>query len=70
MAEENVTATDIHKQQVKTIDTLIDVLEKQGAAQAPQIIYAKQPEQVEKKPPNYLMYIGLAIVGILLFKKL
>lgn len=68
MAEE-ATKTDIFQQQKQTIDTLVNVLERQGA-QSPQIIYAQQPEpKVEQKAPNYLLYAALAIGAILLLKK-
>ena len=72
MAEENnnevePTETDIFQQQKKTIDTLIEVLERQGGQQV-QPVYVSQAAQTTK-PPNYLLYVGLAIAGILIFVK-
>lgn len=70
MADENneteTTETDIFQQQKKTIDTLIDVLEKQGGPQV-QPVYVSPPAPTAK-PPNYILYIGLAIGAIILFK--
>lgn len=72
MAENNnneeTTKTDIYKQQESTILMLQDVLRKQAEQIPQQIVYAQQPEPV-KKPPNYLLYAGLAIVAIILLKK-
>ena len=59
------TETDIFQQQKKTIDTLIQVLEKQGGPQQP--VYVSPPAPAAK-PPNYLLYAGLAIGAIILFK--
>lgn len=67
MAE--ATETDIFQQQKKTIDTLIDVLEKQGQAE-PGVVFAPPAEPAKEKLPNYLMYIGIAIAAIFLFKKM
>lgn len=68
MAEENqATETDIFQQQKKTIDTLIDVLERQGG-QPVQPVYVSPPAPAAK-PPNYLLYAGLAIGAIFLFKR-
>ncbi len=70
MPEENnneTTETDIFQQQKKTIDTLIEVLERQGGQQA-QPVYLSAPAQ-PAKPTNYLLYAGLAIAAIILFKK-
>ncbi len=65
-ADENkATETDIFQQQKKTIDTLIEVLEKQGGEQQP--VYVSPPAPTAK-PPNYLLYIGLAIGAFILFK--
>jgi hypothetical protein len=66
---ETATETDIFQQQKKTIDTLIDVLAKQGTGQ-PQIVYT-QPAAEESKQaaPNYVLYIVLGIVGIILLFK-
>ena len=71
MAENNdTTKTDIFKQQEQTIVMLQDVLRKQAEEEAgpQQIIYAKQPELVQK-PPNYLLYIALGVVALVLFRK-
>ncbi len=71
MADENneteTTETDIFQQQKKTIDTLIEVLEKQGGQQV-QPVYVSPPAPAAK-PPNYLMYAGLVLGAIILFKK-
>ncbi len=68
MAEETTeTKTDIYMQQKKTIDTLIDVLEKQGGGQPQQIVYAT-PSQ-SKKTPNYLLYAAAGLAAIILFRK-
>jgi len=72
MAEEETTQTDIFQQQKKTIDTLINVLEKQGASGQPQqIIYAQRTQEPEKKTPNYLLYagIGIGVIALVLFMK-
>ena len=70
MAEETEpTQTDIFQQQKKTIDTLIDVLEKQGSTQPQQIIYAQTEQAEKKKAPNYLLWIGIAIISFILFKR-
>lgn len=70
MADENnenqATETDIFQQQKKTIDTLIEVLDRQGGQPA-QPVYLASPEP-PAKPPNYLLYIGLAIAAFILFK--
>jgi len=70
MAENDTTKTDIFKQQEQTIVMLQDVLRKQAEEEAgpPQIIYAQQPELV-RKPPNYLLYIALGVIALILFKK-
>jgi len=72
MAENNdndITKTDIFKQQTQTIVTLQDVLQKQAKEEGPQqIIYAQQPELVQK-PPNYLLYVALGVIALILFKK-
>ena len=62
------TETDIFQQQKKTIDTLINVLEQQGA-QPPQIVYAQQPQTAEQQPKNYILYIGLGILAFLILRK-
>lgn len=72
MAEETTTTeTDIFQQQKKTIDTLIDVLQKQGVyeQQPSQIVYASPSQEPEKKTPNYLLYIGIGILIFILVKK-
>ncbi len=71
MAE--ATETDIFEQQKKTIDTLINVLDKQGSAQPQQIVYS-QPAAAEPtaSPPNYMLYVaaaGIVVVLIVLLKK-
>ena len=73
MAENNdndITKTDIFKQQTQTIVTLQDVLQKQAREEVgpQQIIYAQQPEPVQK-PPNYLLYVALGVVALMLFRK-
>ena len=71
MAEEDKepTETDIFQQQVKTIDTLIDVLESdKGRSQPQQIIYAT-PAARKEKAPNYILWIGIGIGAFLLLKK-
>lgn len=66
VAEENeATETDIFQQQKKTIDTLINVLERQGAVPA-QPVYVTQTQPA--KPTNYLLYIGMAALAFLFFK--
>lgn len=70
MAEETVlepTQTDIFQQQKKTIDTLVKVLAEQGAGQPQQVVYAAAAEPA--KAPNYLVYLGVGVLAILLFKK-
>ena len=70
MAEETVqTKTDIFMQQKKTIETLQDVLSKQGAGQPQQIVYASPAEQPAEKSPNYLLYAAIAVVAIILLRK-
>jgi len=70
MADENndnqATETDIFQQQKKTIDTLIEVLERREG-QLAQPVYVSPPAPAAK-PPNYLLYIGLAIAAFFLFK--
>lgn len=71
MAKNDTTKTDIFKQQEQTIVMLQDVLRKQTEeeeAGPQQIIYAQQPEPVQK-PPNYLLYIALGVIALILFKK-
>lgn len=69
MAEDTEpTQTDIFQQQKKTIDTLVEVLQRQGSEQPQQIIYASPAEPPEKPAPNYLLWIGIAIVIFVLFK--
>jgi len=72
-AENNeTTKTDIFKQQEQTIITLQDILRKQAEedtdAAPQQIIYARQAEPAQK-PPNYLLYIALGVVALVLFRK-
>jgi hypothetical protein len=70
MAESEATETDIFQQQKKTIDTLIDVLAKQGTGQ-PQIIYTQPAaEEPKQAAPNYILYIVLGIVAIILIFKI
>ena len=66
--ETEPTQTDIFQQQKKTIDTLVDVLERQGVGQPQQIIYATPAEPV-KKSPNYLLYIGIGLAAFVLLGK-
>ncbi len=62
------TETDIFKQQEKTIDLLYDVLQAK-IGQAPAISYV-QPAAAQEKPPNYLLYFGVAaIIGYVFFMK-
>ena len=65
--ETTATETDIFQQQKKTIDTLIDVLERQGAMQT-QPVYVTQTAEPAKKSPNYILYVGLAVAAFVLFK--
>jgi len=69
MAEETElepTETDIFQQQKKTIDTLVQILAEQGVGQ-PQTVYAAPAEPA--KSPNYLVYLAVGVLAILLFKK-
>ena len=70
-SEEDIqpTETDIFQQQKKTIDTLIDVLEKDQGGSAPQQIYYSQAASPQQKPPNYIMWIGIGIAVFLLLRK-
>jgi len=68
MAEEETTKTDIFKQQQKTIVLLQDVLRREAEGTATQPVFLAPPEPV-KKPPNYLLYAGIAFAVILLLKK-
>jgi len=70
MAEEEnqTTETDIFQQQKKTIDTLIDVLAKQGGPGA-QPVFLQPAAEPQTKSPNYLLYIAIGAVGLLLFTK-
>lgn len=63
------TQTDIFQQQKKTIDTLIDVFEKQQTVLPQQIIYAQTAQPEQKKTKNYILYIAIGIVAIYLLKK-
>ena len=66
---ENVTTnTDIFQQQKKTIDTLIEVLDRRGSQQA-ETVYVRSQPVIEKKSPNYLLYGGLALAALFMFKK-
>lgn len=67
--ETEPTQTDIFQQQKKTIDTLIDVLQKQKTTQPQQVIYAQTAQPEKKKTPNYLLYIAIGIVIIYLARK-
>lgn len=67
MAETEPTQTDIFQQQKKTIDTLVDVLEREGVARPQQIVYATPAPQA--RPTNYLLYITIAAVGIIFILK-
>lgn len=67
--ETEPTQTDIFQQQAKTIDTLYEVLQKQASAQPQQIIYASPTEPAEKPAPNYLLWIGIAVVVLTFFKR-
>lgn len=73
MAENNATAEgelkkeDIFYTQEKIMGQLIDVLKDRGAGTPQQVIYATAAEQA--KSPNYLLYIGLAILAIILLRK-
>lgn len=69
MAEEQLepTQTDIFQQQKKTIDTLVQVLAEQGIGQPQQVVYAAPAEPA--KAPNYLIYLAVGVLAILLFKK-
>ncbi len=65
--EDIATETDIFQQQRKTIDTLMDVLDRQGGAATQEIVYV-QPQE-EKEPPNYILYIGIGLAAMFLLKK-
>jgi len=62
------TQTDIFQQQKKTIDTLVGILAEQGIGQPQQVVYAA-PAAEPAKAPNYLIYLAVGVVAILLFKK-
>ena len=66
--ETELTKTDIFQQQKKTIDTLVNILAEQGVAQPQQVVYAA-PAEPAKKAPNYLIYLAVGVLAILLFKK-
>lgn len=66
---DTATETDIFMQQKKTIDTLIDVLEKQGQSSGTQTVYAQPIEQKTEQPPNYLLYGAIGLVIFLLLKR-
>ena len=70
MAEEETqaTETDIFMQQKKVIDTLVNELARQGQMQT-QPVYVSPPVEQQQKAPNYVLYAGMAIGAILLFKK-
>jgi len=72
MAEETTetepTQTDIFQQQKKTIDTLVDVLAKEGVSRPQQVVYST-PAAPAAKPTNYILYAGIAVVIIFLLKK-
>ncbi len=69
MAEETTaTETDIFMQQKKVIDTLVNEFARQSQAQT-QPVYVSPPAPPAQKSPNYILYAGLAIVAIFLFKK-
>lgn len=69
MAEDTEpTQTDIFQQQKKTIDTLVQVLAEQGVGQPQQVVYAAAAEPAAKAP-NYLIYLAVGVLAILLFKK-
>ena len=61
--EERAKQSDEFYSREQIIETLTNVLEQQKT----QPVYI-QPGQ-EVKSPNYLLYIGLAIAGLFLFKK-
>lgn len=63
-----VTKTDIFQQQKSTIDTLIDVFSKGDSGSQPQIMYAPAAQE-EKKPTNYILYVGLALAAYFLLRK-
>ena len=62
------TETDIFQQQKKTIETLTDVLEKQGEAQS-DVVYVQPQAPAQAAPKNYVLYIVLGIAAYLIFKK-
>jgi len=66
--ENTATDTDIFQQQKKTIDTLIDVLDRTGTGGQPQTVYV-QPAEPVKPAPNYVMIGAIAILAIMLFTK-
>jgi len=66
--ETEPTKTDIFQQQKKTIDTLVDVLEREGASRPQQIVYST-PAPPPAKPTNYLLYVVIAAVAVILLRK-
>lgn len=62
------TKTDVFQQQKQTIDTLIDVLERQGSSQSPQVIYSPQVKKQQKPATNYVL-IAAVIAGLWLLTK-
>ena len=61
------TQTDIFQQQKQTINTLINVLEQQGSATS-QPVFMPAAEAAPA-PPNYLLYIAIALGAYLLLKR-
>lgn len=57
--------TDIFYTQQQAFDTLVDVLQQQSIEQPVYVSSVAQPT----KTPNYLLYIGGAVLLFLLFKK-
>ena len=64
LLEEKESAADIFAVQKQAFDVLQKV--QQQKQQQP-VFIASEPQQ---KAPNYLLYIGIGLVGILLFRKL
>ena len=65
--DENKTTEDsVIREQSLTIKTLSDRLAEGGAIKTPQVIYA--PKETEK-PPNYLLFIGIGLIGWFLLRR-
>lgn len=70
MAEEEieVTPTDIFGQYKQITNMLVDILAEKAIGQPQQVVYAAAAEPAAKAP-NYLVYLAVGVLAILLFKK-